>query len=113
MLEYIVHRHDIWTRQRPRQPEKVWNVHQIDIQPFQYGAEFKISLCSCVRFEEGNDMKVRRERANLLDFFGRPDEKVFGSAIQPAQGSHNIPGVRADAKLGHSANIEGDLHGMI
>jgi hypothetical protein len=91
----------------------VRDVHQVDIQPLQDSAEFKVSFGSRPRFEQGDGVKVRREKADLLYFFGRPDEKVFGAAIQSSQGAHDIPRVSADAKFRHAADIEGDPHGTI
>src|ERR1700681_516668 len=44
VFEHVVHRHDVWTRQRPWYGKKIGNVYQVAIQPLQGRTELAISV---------------------------------------------------------------------
>ena len=83
------------------------------MEPLERGAAIHVSLESRVKLQQWYAVKIRRERTDLRDLLRRPKQKIFILMIQASQCPNDIAGVRTDAKFGHPADVDGDLHGKI
>jgi hypothetical protein len=113
VLHDVVHGYHIGAWQVSRHPEKVGNVHHVAMQPFDDGAKFKVAFGCAVRLQQRHTLEIRRQRSDLRYCLRRTDQEILVGAIEPAQRTHDIPGVGANPKFCDPPDINRDLHEMI
>jgi hypothetical protein len=111
VLQNIMDGDHVGTGESARHPEKVRDVHQIAMQAFQDGATLEIALRGRSVVEQGYGLKIGRQWAYLCNLLRRADEEILVRVIQAAKRPHYISRVRPNAEFGHSADVDGDLHG--
>src|ERR1700682_5660076 len=55
-------------------------------------------------------MKVRRQRANFLDFGRGADQNKLVIMIESSQRANHVADISAHAKFGHPPDVDGNLH---
>jgi len=90
-------------------PEQMRHVRQIALQAPQHRMAFEESADRIGRgdFHRG---KVLRQSAEFLGLLRQSEQKIFVLVIKPGESANDVAGVRAHAKLGQPANVDGDLH---
>jgi hypothetical protein len=86
---------------------------EIATQALENGAKVEIASDGRVVSQQRDSMKIRGQRPDLGYFFRRANQEIFVFAIQPAQRSHDVASVSANAKLRHPPDVDGDSHGRI
>jgi hypothetical protein len=111
VLQNVVHRHDVRTRQVLWKPRQVWDVDEIAAKTAENLAEFETASDRDFRRGESHAVEVGRKRPDFADFLGRSDHDVFSVAIQPSERTENVPDVSTDAKISNAPDIYGQPHG--
>src|SRR5271154_5538912 len=83
---------------------------QVAIELLHRRAKLPVALQRTFRSGERNGAKVRRQRADFVNFCRRPQQQEFIFVVEPAQGSNYVADVSANAKVGHPPNVDSDLH---
>src|ERR1700730_7622457 len=110
VLEHVVDRHHIGTRQRPRQGKKIGDMRQVAIQSLHRIAELTIASKGTLSAKQWNRLEVWRQSANFINLGRRPDQKILVLVVEPAQRANHITDIGAHAKLGHPPYVDGDSH---
>src|SRR5215469_3307908 len=86
-------------------------MHHVTFQPPHGGAKGEITAGCVVRLVKGNAVEIRRQRPDLADFMGRPDQVIAVLPIQAAESANYISNIGTDTKVCTAPDIYGDLHG--
>ena len=89
------------------------DVDQVALQPFENGAELKITLGTGAVVHQRDVLETRGKRSDFRDLLWGANEKILIGMIQTAESTNNVASVGADAELGDAPDIDGDLHGVI
>ena len=112
MLEQIVYGNHVRTTQPARNPEQVWNVNNIAIQPAHNRPESETAFERVIGFVQGHGEEVRRERSTFRHPLRRTDEEILAVVVQAGEGADYIPDVRANSEFRHATDVDADLHSL-
>src|SRR5215471_17637316 len=85
-------------------------MHHVTFQPPHGGAKGEITAGCVVRLVKGNAVEIRRQRPDLADFMGRPDQVIAVLPIQAAERANYVSNIGTDTEVGTAPDIQGDLH---
>jgi hypothetical protein len=74
VFEQVMYGQDVRTTEASRNPEEVWNMNYVTMQPPYDRAKFQVSLESVVAPGQPDRVEVRREGAAFCNFGWRPDQ---------------------------------------